>query len=212
MEAASAGGVATTAPPSSSSDPQPSHAHLRKRSVGGAPMAGILGEEEEEPVGAELQNDDDTDYTDCEVGVVAREGVSQRAGADRRVEQSREGSSDVSIQSPTNSVIPEPLERAQEEGSGHPEAPPREGEDKSEGRGHADSVITGMVADDNDQVDSGGILSRLLGLFDTWHQTCTHMHTHLHTQPAHTPAHTHLHIHIMVEHLLYVDLFMSVNL
>lgn len=188
-EAALMGGITTTAPSSSSSDPQPSRSHIRMRSGGGAPVVGIFGTEGEEPTG--LQKDEDTDYTDTEVGVVTREGVPQS----NNEKAEHEGASDTPIWSPTNSVFKEPLERTQEgmgssertqegggsseqtqEGSGSSEQTqewggssqrqPREiavAENRSEVRGHADSVPE-MVADDNNHVDSGGILSRLLGL------------------------------------------------
>ena len=170
-EAALMGGITTTAPSSSSSssDPQPSRSHIRMRSGGGAPVVGIFGTEGEEPTG--LQKDEDTDYTDTEVGVVTREGVPQS----NNEKEEHEGASDMPIWSPTNSVFKEPLEQTQEGGGsseqtqewgGSSQRQPREiavAENRSEVRGHADSVPE-MVADDNNHVDSGGILSRLLGL------------------------------------------------
>ena len=130
---------------------------------------GIFGTEGEEPTG--LQKDEDTDYTDTEVGVVTREGVPQS----NNEKEEHEGASDTPIWSPTNSVFKEPLEQTQEGGGsseqtqewgGSSQRQPREiavAENRSEVRGHADSVPE-MVADDNNHVDSGGILSRLLGL------------------------------------------------
>ena len=130
-------------------------------------MLGISGDEDkgEESGGLQLQNEEDTDYADTEAS--ERGGDKWKGEGGKPTERSPETSHDTSLRSPTNFVSPELSEQASEaEGGPETETQPGEpplGEPEPKG---SDGAVQVPAVGEN-QVDSGGILSRLLGLSST---------------------------------------------